>query len=630
MAPEINVLTPPIIPSRASRWPLDIESILVVCLFCAPLFVGLGRWDLHNDESIYSYAVDRILETGEWLTPRSIPSDGPFLEKPPLTCWLVAGAIRAHLLPHNEYGLRFFDALFGAVAFVYVFRLGRWLAGPGCGFVATLVLFTIDALLFDHGLRSNNMDAALFLSYCAGIYHFARWAEDPPSRRRSMHAIAVAAYFVLGFMTKFVAALFLPLVCVVALVLRSDGLRRLRADWREWVAPAALGLAVTAPWFIYATIQHGDALWREMVGVHVYDRFTRALDPRHVEPWHFYYTRTWDELTFAGSGLISVLGIAMLTVKAWLGRPWLARLLFLWCAVPFVLISVGSSKVSHYADPFLPPLALSAGWVAVRLFRAADRGVEMTAHLVRPRLRRVLARGRSLNAAGRIEHLIRRVQIPTAVRQVLLAAALLLLGVAVWTEATGQIRWQIGDLIVRNSSPVRPVAMAVILLCIAGARAIRWTAAAAAVAVLLPVLTYPLQAEHLLSVGSPLQELRDCARSMPASQRETRVYLPNSQLLNHAFYYYPRQIGPWLETRRLDQRDLQRRLLSPGHQTLVIIARRDFERFLLETGGDEAPGFALSSDVILLTPGPFAACGEAALAAGGTKIGRAHPTRTRH
>src|SRR5688572_15467191 len=87
------------------RWPAWLGLAVVVALFCAPLFIGLNNWDQRNDEAIYSYAVDRILETGEWLTPRIIPTDTPFLEKPPLKFWLVAGAIRVGLFPANDRGL---------------------------------------------------------------------------------------------------------------------------------------------------------------------------------------------------------------------------------------------------------------------------------------------------------------------------------------------------------------------------------------------------------------------------------------------------------------------------------------------------------------------------------------------
>ena len=64
--------------------------------------------------------------------------------------------------------------LFGALGFIYVFSLGRRLSGAGAGVIAVLVLFTFTPLVFDHGLRSNNMEAPLFLAYCAGVYHFSR------------------------------------------------------------------------------------------------------------------------------------------------------------------------------------------------------------------------------------------------------------------------------------------------------------------------------------------------------------------------------------------------------------------------------------------------------------------------
>ena len=221
-----------------ARWsktlPVVLPIVLILIAFGVPLFLGLGASDMRNDEAIYSYAVDRMLETGDWLLPRSIPDDFPFLEKPPLKFWMVAAPIAAGVLPHDEFGLRAIDALFGAVAFVYVFLLGRSLGGVVCGGTAVLVLFSLPSLVFEHGLRSNNMEASLLLAYCGGIYHFARWLQTHaarPSRmtRRmaSWHAAAVTAYFVLGFMTKFVAVFFLPMICGAALLLTPGGWQRL-------------------------------------------------------------------------------------------------------------------------------------------------------------------------------------------------------------------------------------------------------------------------------------------------------------------------------------------------------------------------------------------------------------------
>ena len=92
---------------------------LVIVLFCVPLFMGLGRTDLENDESIYSFAAEVMAQHGDWLTPRSLPSEtDPFLEPPPLKFWMVAATIYFGWLPANESGERVVDALLGGLAFL--------------------------------------------------------------------------------------------------------------------------------------------------------------------------------------------------------------------------------------------------------------------------------------------------------------------------------------------------------------------------------------------------------------------------------------------------------------------------------------------------------------------------------
>jgi 4-amino-4-deoxy-L-arabinose transferase-like glycosyltransferase len=361
-----------------SPWPW---MALVVLLFCAPLWMALDRHDFDNDEAIYSFSVDRMLKTGDWLTPRMIPSETyPFLEKPPLKFWIVGLPIRWGLLPANEFGMRFWDVLMGSAAFLYVFAIGRRLAGPLCGFAAVYLLFAHGSLVLEHGLRTNNMEAAVFLTYAAGMYHFLAWRSSGPDARG--HVIAIALFFVLGFMTKFVAAAFMPLILVLAALLTHDD--RVRVYFQRWsfVIAAAIALVLIAPWFLYQYWVFGPRLFDTMFGDHVLKRFTAYLDPAHLQPWHFYFTHLWSQLRGEGVAWLVSLGAALIAWRT-LRRRWVeGALLILWFALPMVLISAGTSKLYHYAYPFLPPVALAGGYAIARLSGWAWSGLPSKARML--------------------------------------------------------------------------------------------------------------------------------------------------------------------------------------------------------------------------------------------------------
>lgn len=546
---------------------------------------------------------------------------------------MIAGAMQAGILPHNEFGLRFFDALFGAVAFVYVYLLGRWLAGPVCGLVGVLLLFVFDPLIFDHGLRSNNMEGPLFLAYCGGLYHFAKWAEDAPGRRPA-NACAVGAYFVLGFMTKFVAALFLPIVCVVALALRADAWTTCRERWRDWVGPAVLVAVFSVPWFVMQHQQHGDEFWRIIIGQHVYVRFTGALDPEHFRPWHFYYSQLWRELIYARSLLVSVGGMVLLAAGAWTGWSWLARLLLVWWAVPFALMSFGTSKLIHYTFPFLPPVALAGGWLAAAMLRSTDGrvGTALSEWLnqISPSARR----------AGRHADLIRRL---------LVAGGVVAVGLAAWTAVWGRVLVEVGEVqLFRNSSAIRPLLLGALMLGLSGYVKLTLKGLAVlAVAVLLPLSTYVNKAQRTTSVDHPLRTIRDCARRVQASgvAGADGVYVHVFEpVLHHSYYYYFWRLGPWLSAERPWTDELSQRLFTAGDQTLVVMSRADYWTLASTLGPADAadrplpdveprtppaeppervaallPGVMVSR-VAIVMPGAYAVCVPEAEAAGATSM----------
>jgi 4-amino-4-deoxy-L-arabinose transferase-like glycosyltransferase len=588
--------------ARAPRWLRSQASaiILVIALavFGLPLFAGLDRWDLENDEALYSYAVDRILETGEWLTPRILRGEAPFLEKPPLKMWIVAAGIAAGL-PHDEFGLRFFDPAFTVAAFAYVFLIGRRLAGPICGAVALLVLHTNWPLIFEHGVRTNNMEAALLLTCCGGVYHFCRWVEASTMRERRTHASVVALLVAFGFLVKFVAALLLPVVLAAAVGWRPDARAHLRDRWRDWVGPAIAAVGLCAPWFIYEVWRYGPMVWETMLGSHVIQRFTATLVPSHLQPWHYYFSRTFA--TDPGSAFplaVSVSGLLLLGWRAWRGRPWVARLVLVWWMLPYALLSAGTSKLFHYAYPYFPPVALAVGMLAAWWIDVA-----------RGWIARMPVAPQSASPA-RERRWTRAV----------LAIAIAVAALGAWSLVVGPVVISaFGVTILRSAGFLRPAAAAALLLWLARERrAAAWVLATAVLLAITPTAEYIPIRQHMMSARHPLRAIRTCVAADEALRRGT--YIPDPDVIRHPHYYYFRTLGPWLEGPgdRTDQ--LLPRLFMQERQSLVLMAAGD--RFVPPAIARPAPlvGVATIPDAVVWLPGPYARCAAAAVKAGGTVV----------
>jgi len=582
---------------------------LVLAVFCLPLFVGLAIDDIRGDEAIYSFGVARLIESGDWLAPKSSPSeDLPFLEKPPLKAWIVAAPIAVGLLPRDEFGLRFWDALFGSVAFLYVFGTGTRMAGPICGAVAVFALFVHRPLLFEHGLRTNNMEAALFLAYCGGMYHFLAWtAEERPGRQR-LHATAVGLYVVLGFMTKFVAVVFLPVVIATAtLLFRSCRARALR-EWRLWLAVVSLAFGLIVPWFLYAQVRFGGLLWETMLAEHVYTRFTASLDPAHVEPWPYYLTRMYGSFAGSGFSLLAIGGLLTLLVMSIRRRWFEGAAVLLWWALPAAVLSLGTSKLYHYFYPFLPPVALASGYLVALLVLVTPAPVDRA-------LRRIDERIRAM-----IPGVIAWVRRPPA-RGLLSLVALLALTTALATLVFGPLRISLAGIRFRNAAVTRPMVLVLATGLLLGTTrtTARWVVVLL-VASILPFSEYHAT-WHRLSVGRhPIRSARDCVLQVKSTLAPTSPGMlfdraPETTL--HELYYYFRQVRPMtIASDSLSSSSLDRYLFSPEDWRPVLVAERRYQQYRTEVGASgvsrrasqPSPSLIGFGDALLLLPGPYAGC----------------------
>jgi 4-amino-4-deoxy-L-arabinose transferase-like glycosyltransferase len=467
------------------------------------------------------------------------------------------------------------------------------------------------------------MEAPLLLCYCGGVFHFLEWLRPTPtsvrlqprtttaaSSREFIHAIAVGLYFVLGFMTKFVAALFLPLTLFMASLPLPEARAKLCRSWKDWAKVSAVVVALCAPWFAYAQWRFGNELWETILAEHVYKRFSSYLDPDHLQPWHFYWSAIWSRLEDSGTQLLVAAGLGALAVQT-IRRQWLDGLVvLLWFALPLGLISVGTSKIYHYSYPFLPPLALAGGYLPGLVFMLGSAPVARAA-------------GTAARYAARWPKTIVILARP-AVRRALLTVAVAAFLIAIAGVAYGPVRIRVESVdVFKSSGTFRPALVVLLFGVLAG---VARTAATAAIALLI-IAVLPVEAYHrtwarLKADRSPKRDAVECIRRVSAengiADRGLYLDLPD-RVISHPLYYYFRRVRPWTRSEGSAPERFPRYLWDAAEQRPILTwgptyqAFRQADRSSSSASASPIPMVTFEDDVLLLLPGPYAACSVDAL-----------------
>jgi hypothetical protein len=338
-------------------------------------------------------------------------------------------------------------------------------------------------------------------------------------------------------------------------------------------------------------------LWRVMFADHVYTRFTASVDPLHLHPWSFYFTTVLAEFERNGTYWLVLAGLVLLIAQV--VKPARSSLVafvtLAWFLLPVTLMSMVTSKLHHYVYPFLPPLALAAGYAVAWLLRMAG-----------PVLRRALER-----LAGRTAPMRKR----PAVAPILTGIAVLAVCLAVFTAAFGTVRWQVPGIgLFRNSGIERPLFVATLLFVAAGrVPAAFGTAALLLVMMVTPMSAYRRTTAALTHTAHPLKSMRDClveARDaeIRAGHPAQAVYAvkPDTWFL-HPYFYYLRHAGGWERADSVDDRALAEALTSSPRP--VLIDNDDYSAFKARHGASvTAPRMVTTETALLLLPGPYAGC----------------------
>lgn len=374
----------------------------LLALSAVVLLPGLGSSGrLSYHEAFVAQGAREMLDSGTWAYPTI--GGRPWLEKPPLPWWLVAGLGRI-AGGVDEWVARFPSALAAALLVLGVSTVATRHYGPGIGLLAG----AIQATTVWTALRGRLADADILLA-CLLTWAVAALdrmiGDDQGAGASTTWRRWRWAFFVLlgsASLVKGIAfgAVLLAAIAGVAVLWGRDwsSARRL-----IFPAGAVAAIVLSLAWPAAMILRHGPGalvLWM----THVTDRLAARPTEFAGEPWWQYalsillqampwtplaMTGAWHSLRRATAGRgVRRDGDGMRPDSIPAAVVAGDRLLWAWSAAPLVLLSLATVKNAHYAIAAQVPWSI---WAALGLSRLAGRLVRRGRSPVR--LRRLAVAG---------------------------------------------------------------------------------------------------------------------------------------------------------------------------------------------------------------------------------------------
>lgn len=331
--------------------PAPLLLLLAALLF----FFALGNHELQGstEARVAGIAMAMHLDNN-WVVPQLFRE--PFLEKPPLSLWLDAGAIR--LFGATTWAVRLASAFAGLFSVMLFYAMLRTFGRPKTlAFCAALILATMAS--YWGNVRGVGEDSLLSLGVTTALLAFYQ-AVRPEREGSSAWAWALFTVgMVIATLSKGVLGLAMPGI-VIFVYLASTSLMDKRLRIGDWLKPAFFTLLALVPLMIWLgfLFQRGgmqavaEVLWTNSVG-----RFSGSfVEAGHYEPIYYYIAKLPE--AFLPWNILVYLGL-------WHFRKSLVQnryqLFFsVWLVAQFTLLTLASSKRTVYLMALTPAAAVLA------------------------------------------------------------------------------------------------------------------------------------------------------------------------------------------------------------------------------------------------------------------------------
>ena len=331
--------------------PAPLLLLLAGLLF----FFALGNHELQGstEARVAGIAMAMHLDNN-WVVPQLFRE--PFLEKPPLSLWLDAGAIR--LFGGTTWAVRLASAFAGLFSVMLFYAMLRKFGRPQTlAFGAALILATMAS--YWGNVRGVGEDSLLSLGITTALLAFYQ-VMRPERQGSSAGAWALfTAGMVIATLSKGVLGLAMPgIVIFVYLACTSLMDKRLRIG--DWLKPALFTLLALVPLMIWLGFLFqrggmqavGEVLWTNSIG-----RFSGSfVEAGHYEPFYYYLAKLPE--AFLPWNILVYLGLWHFRKSLVSNRYYL--FFSIWLVAQFILLTLASSKRTVYLMALTPAAAVLA------------------------------------------------------------------------------------------------------------------------------------------------------------------------------------------------------------------------------------------------------------------------------
>lgn len=316
------------------------ELLLLLFIFIT-FFLGLGYYAIANiNEGLYAEIPREMIVNNNFIIPTL--NFVPYLEKPPLLYWLIAGVYK--LIGISEFSARLIPALSAASISLMSYYFSKRVLNERAGLVAGIILAS-NVLFFLMG-RIILFDMLLTALFTAAMYGFYLWYSS--DQKIYLHAAYV--FLALAVLTKgFQVLFFAPAITFIFMSINRTPLKK----QLKLFDPIGLFLffVIATPWHILASCQNSEFAWQYFINEHVF----RFLDKRipndyHHGPFYFYVPRILVYLlpwTFFTPLLLKKSSNKILSVFCWT-----------WFLVVLIFFSISKAKGDYYMIMGMPPIII--------------------------------------------------------------------------------------------------------------------------------------------------------------------------------------------------------------------------------------------------------------------------------